>query len=80
MPPDGTLDTGIDLDDRYAVWGHSQGGHAALVAGQVADEYLPDLPLVGVAALSPAPELQQNLAAVEGTRAGNVLTILAVDV
>ena len=61
------LDTGLDLDDRYAIWGHSQGGHAALFAGQLASAYLPDFPLVGVAALSPATRLQDNLAAVEGT-------------
>ena len=73
------LDTGVDLDDRYAIWGHSQGGHAALFAGQLADDYLPDHPLVGVAALSPATRLQQNLAAVEGTQAGSILTILAVE-
>jgi acetyl esterase/lipase len=73
------LDTGLDLDDRYAIWGHSQGGHGALFAGQLAGAYLADYPLVGVAALSPATRLQDNLAAVEGTTAGNVLTILAVD-
>ena len=73
------LDTGIDLDDRYAIWGHSQGGHAALFAGQLAADYLPDHPLVGVAALAPATRLNENLAAVEGTEAGDVLTILAVD-
>lgn len=73
------LDTGTPLDDRYAIWGHSQGGHAALFAGQLADAYLPDHDLVGVAALSPATNLQHNLAAMDGTEAGNVLTILAVE-
>jgi acetyl esterase/lipase len=73
------LDTGIPLDDRYAIWGHSQGGQAALFAGQLADTYLPDQQLVGVAALAPATDLKDNLAAVEGTEAGNVLTILAVE-
>jgi len=73
------LDTGVDLADDYAIWGHSQGGHAALFAGQLADGYLPEYPLAGVAALSPATHLQQNLAAIEGTQAGNVLTIFAVE-
>jgi acetyl esterase/lipase len=73
------LDTGIDLADDYAIWGHSQGGHAALFAGQLADTYLPDFPLAGVAALAPATRLQQNLAAVEGTQVGNALTIFAVE-
>jgi alpha-beta hydrolase superfamily lysophospholipase len=75
------LDTGVELSDDYAIWGHSQGGHAALFAGQLADDYLAelDLDLVGVAALAPATRLQDNLVAVEGTEAGNVLTILAVE-
>jgi acetyl esterase/lipase len=73
------LDTGGELDDQYAIWGHSQGGHAALFAGQLATEYLPDYQLAGVAALSPATRLQDNLAAIEGTQAGDVLTILAAD-
>jgi acetyl esterase/lipase len=73
------LDLGLTLDDRYAIWGHSQGGQSALFAGQMAHEYLPEYPLVAVAALAPATRLQQNLAAMEGTQAGNVLTILAVE-
>lgn len=73
------LATGIDLADDYAVWGHSQGGHAALFAGQLADGYLPEYPLAGVAALAPATVLQENLAAIEGTRPGTVLTIFAVE-
>lgn len=73
------LDTGHQLDDRYAIWGHSQGGHAALFAGQLADSYLPDFDLVGVAALAPATILHDNLAAIEGTEAGNVLTIFTVE-
>lgn len=73
------LDIGVPLEDRYAIWGHSQGGHAALWAGQLAAGYLPEQELVGVAALAPASRLADNLAAVEGTQAGNILTILAVD-
>jgi acetyl esterase/lipase len=73
------LDTGVELDDRYAVWGHSQGGHAALFAGQLAADYLPDYHLVGVAGLAPATRLRENLAAIEGTEAGDVLTIFAVE-
>ncbi len=72
------LDTGLDLQDRYAIWGHSQGGHAALAAGQLAPQYLPDQELVGVAALAPATDLAADLAAVRGTTAGNFLTVLAV--
>ncbi len=42
---------------RYAVWGHSQGGHAALFVGEVSATYAPELTLVGVAAAAPAAEL-----------------------
>ncbi|MHB8967666.1 MAG: lipase family protein [Thermoleophilia bacterium] len=42
---------------RYAVWGHSQGGHAALFTAMEADAYAPDLQLVAVAAAAPAAEL-----------------------
>lgn len=48
-------DTGAN--DRVAVWGHSQGGHAALFAGQIAPEYAPDLDVVGVAAGAPVGNL-----------------------
>jgi dipeptidyl aminopeptidase/acylaminoacyl peptidase len=43
--------------NRFAVWGHSQGGHAALYAGEVAARYAPELKLVGVAAAAPATYL-----------------------
>jgi alpha-beta hydrolase superfamily lysophospholipase len=43
------------------VWGHSQGGQAALFAGQDAGGYAPDLDLLGVAAAAPAVELKELL-------------------
>ena len=39
------------------VWGHSQGGHAALWTGALAASLAPELQLVGVAAAAPAAEL-----------------------
>ena len=39
--------------DRFIVWGHSQGGHAALFTGMQAHAYAPELKLVGVAAAAP---------------------------
>ncbi|MEZ0448699.1 lipase family protein [Cellulomonas sp. ICMP 17802] len=44
------------LADRTVVWGHSQGGHAALWTGQVQPTYAPDVPLSGVAAMAPAAD------------------------
>lgn len=43
--------------DRVGVFGHSQGGHAALFAGQIAPEYAPDVDVVGVAAGAPVGDL-----------------------
>jgi pimeloyl-ACP methyl ester carboxylesterase len=42
---------------RFAVWGHSQGGQAALFTGMIAKTYAPELTLVGVAAAAPATDL-----------------------
>jgi len=47
----------LQLTDETVVWGHSQGGNAALWAGQLADSYAPDDHVVGVAALAPASAL-----------------------
>ena len=43
--------------NRFIVWGHSQGGHAALFTGLIAKSYAPELSLLGVAAAAPASEL-----------------------
>lgn len=43
--------------NRFAVWGHSQGGQAALFTGPIAKLYAPELDLVGVAAAAPATDL-----------------------
>ena len=47
----------VDAGPRYAIWGHSQGGHAALYAGHIAAEWAPDLELVGVVAGAPPSQL-----------------------
>ncbi|WP_426162896.1 alpha/beta fold hydrolase [Sandarakinorhabdus sp. DWP1-3-1] len=46
---------------RFAVWGESQGGHAALWAAQAAARQAPELTLVGVAAAAPPTDLTANL-------------------
>jgi acetyl esterase/lipase len=63
----------IGAGSRFAVWGHSQGGHAALLAGQMAKEYAPELTLVGVAAIAPATELAQLLKDDLDERAGKII-------
>ncbi len=62
--------------DRFAVWGHSQGGHAALFTGQRALSYAPDLKLVGVAAAAPATYLARLFEADRATDSG--LTAMAI--
>nr|WP_243847509.1 lipase family protein [Microbacterium ulmi] len=47
---------GVDLDGKVAVWGHSQGGHAAMWTSTIADDYAPELRIVGTAALAPAAD------------------------
>ena len=45
---------------RWLAIGHSQGGHAALFAGERADDYAPELDLLGTVALAPAAELAET--------------------
>jgi len=42
---------------RFAVWGHSQGGQAALFTGDITKSYAPELTLIAVAAAAPATDL-----------------------
>jgi uncharacterized membrane protein HdeD (DUF308 family)/alpha-beta hydrolase superfamily lysophospholipase len=59
----------LSLADSAVVWGHSQGGGAALWTGIVAPSYAPDANVIGVAALAPAsdlPGLVSNLDVVPG--------------
>ena len=64
--------------NRFAVWGHSQGGHAALFTGQLAAQYAPELKLVGVAAAAPATDLAELFAADHNTKVGRSLTAMAL--
>jgi alpha-beta hydrolase superfamily lysophospholipase len=49
--------------EHFAVWGHSQGGHATLFSGILARRYAPELRLAGVAAAAPATELGELFSA-----------------
>ena len=63
---------------NYFVFGHSQGGQAALFAGQMASTYAPELQLLGVAAAAPAGLLVPLFQADKDTVAGAVLGSYAV--
>lgn len=64
---------GLQLGDRTVVWGHSQGGHAALWTGILAPDYAPDAGVVGVAALAPATDLVPMLEAIKDTTVGTLM-------
>lgn len=65
---------GANAGLRFAVWGESQGGHAALWTGQLARSYAPELNLVGIAAIVPPTDLARNMAEGSDKRARTVLT------
>ena len=52
----------LELDPRTVVWGHSQGGQAALWTGIVGPRYAPDVQVIGVAAIAPAADIKSILA------------------
>jgi acetyl esterase/lipase len=63
---------------RFAVWGHSQGGQAALFTGMLAKSYAPELELMGVAAAAPATDLATLLADDIDTNGGRNLTAMTL--
>jgi alpha-beta hydrolase superfamily lysophospholipase len=69
---------GSGAGNAFAVWGHSQGGQAALYAGILSKSYAPDLRLVGVAAAAPATELATLMSDDLGTSGGNNLTAMTM--
>ncbi len=69
---------GANASDRFAVWGHSQGGQAALFTGLEAARYSPELKLVGVAAAAPATDLAALMQADLGTSGGDNITAMTL--
>jgi len=65
---------GAAAGERFAVWGESQGGHAALWTGQIARRYAPELQLVGVAAAAPTTDLVENVRQVPNKAVGALMT------
>lgn len=68
----------VEASNQFAVWGHSQGGHAALFAGQLAPSYAGELELAGVAAAAPATDLSVLLHDDLNTKVGKVFTAFAI--
>ncbi len=69
---------GSAAGSRYAVWGHSQGGHAALFTGMISGSYAPELQLVGVAAAAPATDLAALMTDDLNTSGGRNLTAMTM--
>ncbi len=61
--------------ERLAVWGFSQGGHAALFTGELASAYAPELPLRGVVAFAPATDLARIMRDGQGTVFSTLLVV-----
>jgi acetyl esterase/lipase len=64
--------------NRFAVWGHSQGGQAALFSGLLAKSYAPELDLVGIAAAAPATDLLTLMSDDVDTAGGRNLTAMTL--
>ncbi|MGA8323454.1 MAG: alpha/beta fold hydrolase [Xanthobacteraceae bacterium] len=69
---------GLENSTRYTVWGHSQGGQAALFTGMIAKAYGPELQLVGVAAAAPATDLAALMTDDLNTAGGRNLTAMTM--
>ena len=64
--------------NRYAVWGHSQGGQATLFTGMISESYAPELKLLGVAAAAPATDLATLMTDDLNSTGGRNLTAMTV--
>ncbi|MBI5321990.1 lipase family protein [Bradyrhizobium sp.] len=70
---------GLSLDNRAVVWGHSQGGNSALWTGVRADDYAPDVNIVGIAALAPASDLPALFKSGQGTMFGKIVSSYLIE-
>ena len=64
----------VELAPDTVVWGHSQGGHAALWTGMLAPTYAPELHLLGVAAVAPASDLKALVDANQHAPIGRIMS------
>lgn len=69
---------GSDLSNKVMLWGHSQGGQAALFAAQQAKAYAPELEVQAVAVAAPAATLTTLLSDDIGDVSGVTIASLAI--
>lgn len=65
---------GVRVGDDTVVWGHSQGGHAAMWTGILAPSYATDVNILGVAAIAPASDLPSLIDAIHTTPVGRIMS------
>jgi alpha-beta hydrolase superfamily lysophospholipase len=70
---------GDEAGATVTVFGHSQGGHAALFADDLASTYAPELHVAGVAAMAPPTDLGALVERDRNETPGVLLTALALD-
>jgi pimeloyl-ACP methyl ester carboxylesterase len=68
----------VHANTNMVLWGHSQGGQAALIASERASRYSPELHVKGVAVAAPAADLGALMTANLDDIAGVTITSLAV--
>jgi pimeloyl-ACP methyl ester carboxylesterase len=56
------------VSNRFAIAGHSQGGHAALWGARLAPSWTPDLKLRGTVAFAPASHISEQIALVSAVK------------
>ena len=71
---------GADVGDKAVVWGHSQGGHAALFTAEVAREWAPEVDLRGAAAGAPPSEFRLLSKTVGDSRNLGYLAMIAAGI
>jgi alpha-beta hydrolase superfamily lysophospholipase len=71
---------GLDTSKTVMIYGHSQGGHAALFAGQLAPTYAPELRIVGVVGAAPATGLSTILGVATTPTTGQEILVFTLPV
>jgi pimeloyl-ACP methyl ester carboxylesterase len=71
---------GLHTTATVVIYGHSQGGHAALFAGELAPHYAPDLHVVGVVAAAPATGLSTIVSVMTTTTVGQGILIFSMPI
>lgn len=66
--------TDLRLSRETVIWGHSQGGHAALFTGSRALEYAPDVIVRGVVAMAPATDLVELVRRAQSSMFGKIVS------